>query len=373
MNVLFGISSLGLGHVTRTIPIIDKFLEKGHNITIICYGNSLKYLKNKYENKIKYYKFQDYPKFMRGKGDLDYIPNLIIDSKKLKDVMKRERRFLNKLLKNKDYDLIINDGRYGFNNKKIPSYIINHQIRILLPSLLKPFEKVVLKKNIKLLNQFDGVIIPDIKSNKKNISGKMSHGVMKYSRKKKFVGILSSLYDLDNINYEIKNSKLKKIVSDLEFLFIMGGYILDKKPSFIKEAEKQLKEINKKTVIVTGDVKKKRPEFINENIVKIPYIMGDLKKIMFDNANHIIGRTGYTTVMDLIECNKKGYLIPTPGQVEQEYLGDYLKENNYFYTSSQDNINIEEYLKNEKNYNPPNFPKTKESIKNIFNVIENEM
>ena len=371
MEVLFAISSLGLGHVTRCIPIIDEFLNKDYNVTIICHGNSLKYLKNKYQDEVNYYDFEDYPKFMRGKGDIDYIPNLIIDSKRLKDVINSERKFLDTLLKNKKYDLIFSDGRYGFYSKSIPSFMLSHQIKILLPLTLKPFEKIVMKKNIKLLKNFNKVIIPDVNQDE-NLSGKMSHGLMKYSRKKKFVGLLSSLYDLKT-NYEIENSKLRDIVNDLEFLFIMGGYLLEKRPDFIKQSEEQLKKINKKTVIVTGDVKKQRPEFLTENVVKIPYIMGDLKKLMFKNANHIIGRTGYTTVMDLVQCNKKGYLIPTPGQTEQEYLGKYLKENNYFYTSTQDEINIEKYLENVENYKVPKLHKTKKSVKNIMRIIKNEM
>ncbi|MFW6026890.1 MAG: glycosyltransferase [Candidatus Woesearchaeota archaeon] len=371
MNVLFTISSLGLGHITRCIPIIDKLLEKDYRITVICHGNSLNYLKNKYNEEVNYYDFEDYPKFMRGKGDIDYIPNLIIDSKRLKNIINSERKFLDTLLENKKFDLIISDGRYGFYTKSIPSYILSHQIKILLPLALKPFEKIVMKKNIKLLKKFNKVIIPDTNQDE-NLSGKMSHGLMKFSRKKKFVGILSSLYNLDS-NYEIENSKLKRIVDDLDFLFIMGGYLLGKKPDFIKQSEEQLKKINKKTVIVTGDVKKQRPEFLTKNVVKIPYIMGDLKKLMFKNANHIIGRTGYTTIMDLVQCNKKGYLIPTPGQTEQEYLGKYLKDEGYFYTSTQSEIDIEKYLNNVENYNPPKLHKTKKSVNNVMRIIKNEM
>jgi predicted glycosyltransferase len=43
-------------------------------------------------------------------------------------------------------------------------------------------------------------------------------------------------------------------------------------------------------------------------------------------ASFVIARTGYSTVMDLIKMQKKAVLIPTPGQTEQEYLGEHLNE-----------------------------------------------
>jgi len=42
-KVLFAVSSLGLGHATRSLPIINK-LKKDHKLTIISYGNTLKFL-----------------------------------------------------------------------------------------------------------------------------------------------------------------------------------------------------------------------------------------------------------------------------------------------------------------------------------------
>jgi UDP-N-acetylglucosamine transferase subunit ALG13 len=48
-----------------------------------------------------------------------------------------------------------------------------------------------------------------------------------------------------------------------------------------------------------------------------------LNEVMLD-AKLVIARAGYSTIMDLIALGKKSILIPTPGQTEQEYLGDHL-------------------------------------------------
>ena len=40
----------------------------------------------------------------------------------------------------------------------------------------------------------------------------------------------------------------------------------------------------------------------------------------------ILCRPGYSSVMDLLKLQKKCIFVPTPGQTEQEYLGNYLAE-----------------------------------------------
>jgi hypothetical protein len=45
--------------------------------------------------------------------------------------------------------------------------------------------------------------------------------------------------------------------------------------------------------------------------------------------------------MDLVYLKKKALLIPTPGQTEQEYLADYYKKENLFYSVSQDSLDLE--------------------------------
>jgi hypothetical protein len=41
-------------------------------------------------------------------------------------------------------------------------------------------------------------------------------------------------------------------------------------------------------------------------------------------AGLVVGRSGYSTVMDLARLGKRALLIPTPGQPEQEYLGPFM-------------------------------------------------
>jgi predicted glycosyltransferase len=65
----------------------------------------------------------------------------------------------------------------------------------------------------------------------------------------------------------------------------------------------------------------------NKNIQVINFAFGAELKTLILNAETIICRSGYSTLMDLNFLNKeKLILVPTPGQTEQKYLAQYWKE-----------------------------------------------
>ena len=57
-------------------------------------------------------------------------------------------------------------------------------------------------------------------------------------------------------------------------------------------------------------------------------------------AEFIIGRSGYSTVMDIAALQKKSILIPTPGQTEQEYLADHLKKKRFAFCIKQNDLSL---------------------------------
>ena len=63
-------------------------------------------------------------------------------------------------------------------------------------------------------------------------------------------------------------------------------------------------------------------------------------KRLVQNARYIICRSGYTSIMDLVEMRKKALIIPTPGQPEQEYLARYLSQKGVFLSGSQHDLDL---------------------------------
>ena len=59
--------------------------------------------------------------------------------------------------------------------------------------------------------------------------------------------------------------------------------------------------------------------------------------------------------MDLSVWKRPCLLIPTPGQPEQEYLGNYLSDNEWAKVVNQKNLNIVEQLEDIQKFGYPNF------------------
>ena len=66
-KALFAISTLGLGHATRTLPIIKHYLKQDYHLDIVCCGNALNYLKTElHGEKVRFFELIDYPALERG-------------------------------------------------------------------------------------------------------------------------------------------------------------------------------------------------------------------------------------------------------------------------------------------------------------------
>ena len=61
-----------------------------------------------------------------------------------------------------------------------------------------------------------------------------------------------------------------------------------------------------------------------------------------DQAQKIICRSGYTSLMDFYLNPKPLYFIPTPGQWEQEYLAEHWQENMGVPYSTQKDFKLKE-------------------------------
>ncbi len=355
LNILFCVASLGLGHATRTLPLIEFFKNQGHKITVLSYAKALDFLKKELsDEKIEYISFEDYPKLERGKG-LKFYYYLITDLMQTTKIIKKEKEFL----KNREFDLIISDGRYGFNSKHIPSFLISHQISFIPPKALAPFKFISDIGNIKYFKNFHKVLIPDFKEKEFSLAGKLSHNYLTKFFNYEYVGILSSYKKIET------NEKI-------DYLFIISGYLDEHKDSFVSKLINQAKNLEGKKVFILGDTSKKDVLTLENNITIYPIATSNLRKKLFNCAEVIISRTGYTTIMDLIEMDKKGILFPTPNQTEQEYLAKYHSKKNWFITNNNDkNFNLKEMINNLNKTKPhPKNEKTKDSIEKIKNIID---
>jgi len=356
-KILFAVSSLGLGHATRTLPIIKHFATS-YGIDIISYGNALKFLKTElkdFEN-INFIEIEDYPLFERGEGFCFYF-YLIKDLITTNNIIKKEHKQVLDI--EKDYEFIFSDGRYGVYSKTIPSFLLSHQISFMPPKFLGFFKFISDIGNLSYFRNFNTVFIPDFKDYKLSLAGKLSHNYLTSFFPHKYIGILSSYKKMD-------------IKEDIDYLFLISGYLIEQKNRFISKLLEEAKKLDGKKVFVLGDTSRDDVEYLDKYDITIyPFAAKELRAELLNRAKTIISRTGYTTIMDLVELNKKAILFPTQNSTEQEYLAKYHKiKGDFVICEDTENFDLKNLSEKVSNIKPINSPtKTKEAIEIIENTI----
>jgi len=355
-KALFAVSSLGLGHATRSLAII-KYFMKEYDITIISHGNALKFLQDELsKSHITFMEIKDYPKLERGNGVYFYL-YLFADLIKTNFVIKDEHRVVAQI--EDDYEFIFSDGRYGVYSKKVPSFLLSHQISFVPPKWLQFFKFVTDFSNYFYFKNFNKVFIPDYKNYNKSLAGNLSHTSLTHFFPHDYIGVVSSYEKLD-------------IQKDIDYLFIISGYLEDKKKSFISKLLEQAQKLDGEKVFILGDPSKQDiVEMKEQNIIIYPSVTKNFRNELFCRAKIIVSRTGYTTMLDLVELDKKAILFPTQNSTEQEYLATYHKYKNYFVIcEDEDNFDLKE-LSNKLKDTVPLKPKSKtdEALMHIKKTI----
>ena len=358
-RILFAVSSLGLGHATRTLPVIRYFLKNDWRVSVLAYGNALRFLEQELSGKnIAFIERKDYPKLERGAGAA-YFFYLVVDLVRTTFLIRGERKFVCRC--QNQYDLILSDGRYGICSEMIPSFLISHQISFIMPKGLGLMGSLVDRVNLAYFRKFDTVFIPDFPNIEESLSGRLSHNRIADRLHHQWVGLLSSYTALEVPEAE-----------KIDILFIISGYLQEQKESFVHELIEQAKKISGHKVFVLGDAGSKEVIRMEEEDITIyPVATGTLRNSLFNRARLIVSRSGYTTILDLAEMDKPAVLFATPRQTEQEYLADFLEEKSWYATSQkQGEFNLQDLANRAIRNKPFTAPwKTRQSLKIIEDTV----
>jgi uncharacterized protein (TIGR00661 family) len=314
----------GLGHASRCIPLITLLISKGIQVTIGASGRPLYLLRQEFPG-LEFIEFPGfsptYPKSGMMVGRLfllipSFIYNLIFENCKL-----------SKVLKLRKFDIVISDNRYGLINKKSICIIIIHQLQILAPypfRWLQPFLRMI---NNWLISRFNRCWIPDFED-ENNLSGILSHAG-KLPENASFIGPLTRFHSKTNADH----TKRKGIVAILSGpepqRSILESMLLD-----------QLPVIMQQTTVICGKSEEGNTVKTFNNIKLISSAGSHEIEEYLANAELVICRPGYSTIMDLSVTGGKALFIPTPGQTEQEYLASFFMQKGIAFAVKQDLLDL---------------------------------
>jgi uncharacterized protein (TIGR00661 family) len=331
LRILVAPLDWGLGHATRCIPIIYELLSRDCDVWIGANGMQEALLKEEFPG-LSFLPLAGY-NVKYGRSAAGMLWNMFSQSGKILSAIKQENAWLKKMIDEYDFDGVISDNRYGLYHKDISCIFITHQLTIKTP-FGKWAERLLRIRNYKYINRFTGCWVPD-EAGENNLAGELSHPKRKPVVPLKYIGPLS--------RFEMLNDTAHDAVHKGHLLFILSG----PEPQRTILENKVIRDIAHYPG--TATVVRGLPGGLNlvpsTNTIKFynHLTAEELNKEM-NQAEYIISRSGYSTIMDLTKLQKKSILIPTPGQTEQKWLAKYLSEKKIAITISQKDFSLSSAL-----------------------------
>lgn len=317
----------GLGHTARCIPIVQELLNHGCIVIIACNSVQKALLSQEFPD-CTYVNLQGYD-LRYGTNRWRTIVNILLQAPKILTKIKAEHRWLNIFLKKQPVDAIISDNRFGFYSTSAPTVFITHQLHIKT-ALGSYINQLVQWLNYRCIARFNACWVPDYKG-LQAMAGELSNPARLPAVPVQYLGGISRL-----------QTCTKAAATTL--LIILSGPE-PQRTQFEDQLLQDIKQLSLRVVLVRGLPESTSVPEGGSNCTIYNHAPASLLNKLLCEAELVISRAGYTTVMDLLKLGKKSILVPTPGQAEQEYLSKHLHLQQLIYTVPQAGFSLARALK----------------------------
>lgn len=310
-NILICPLNWGLGHATRCVPIIKDLTNQGNKVIIAADEGPLAFLQKEFPDH-EFIKFPGFsPKYSRSNTQvfrmMRAFPGALCD-------FRRDHKTVESIVKNYNIDTVISDNRFGCWSKQAHSVFMTHQLHIQVPKVWKWATPIINLFNNSYIKKYDEVWVPDVED-EPSLGGKLSHPALN-GVNTKYIGHLSR-FSSDNQSFTEKTNK---------FLVILSGPE-PQRTMFENIVLKQARETKDNILILRA--KPDSSELLRDvpdNASMFNHVDDDMFVKLVNSAEIIICRGGYSSLMDLKALGRTAFLVPTPGQTEQEYLARHLSK-----------------------------------------------
>lgn len=304
-TVLIAPLDWGLGHATRCIPIIKAFRQLNIKVILAAEGHQAALLLKEFPD-LTIIPLTGY-RVHYAKSRLLLLFILMLQIPKLYKTIKAEEAWLKNVVEENQIDLIISDNRFGLHHPVVPSVFITHQLIIKAP--YQWVEYIFRRINYYFINQFTACWVPDMIANP-GLAGKLSHPAVMPKVPVSYMKLLSRF---TRVSCATKYS----------FAIVLSGpepqrTILENNILIDLEA------FTKPVVLIRGLPTETEPIEVPPHVTVFNHLDTIDLALELQQADYIICRGGYTSLMELLSIDKRLIVVPTPGQTEQEYLSELL-------------------------------------------------
>jgi len=306
MRILYAVGSWGLGHATRTLPILHALLEAGAELTVVSAGRALLLLQQELDGRCEFLAWPDVPSTL-GRTALEFYARSAAALPRMLAAMAGERARTAALLRRRRLDRIVSDNRYGVQHPAVPSFHLAHGLRFIAPGRVRAVERLLEAFNYHWFARLRRVIVPDTREDR--LAGDLAHGLRVFPpHLVAYTGILSRL-------------RQRPLPRDLDLFVTLSGP--EPQRTILEQiVRRELAAFRGRAVAALGTPDRPGVER-RDGCEFYGYLDRAGQEEMMNRARVVVARAGYSTIMDLAEVERPAVLIPTPGQTEQVYLARY--------------------------------------------------
>ncbi len=329
-TILFAVLDWGLGHATRSLPIIRHLLALGHQVLIASSGRALVFLQEAFPE-CSLHKLPAYD-FRYDKRSMTY--NVLRQGIHVLQQIQREHQYCLSLDQHHHIHAVISDNRYGCWLPEKPSVILTHQTHPIAPPGIP--QRAADWMIHRWLSRFTECWVPD-SAPTDNLTGPLSRPVPGLPTR--YLGPVS---------------RAKSRPSDPIYraLVILSGP--EPQRTYLeKKLLDQMQTLPGPFALVRGA---SGHLACPGHIAVFGLVNSPTLNQLVGRSRAIISRPGYSTIMDLGIWQKPAILIPTPGQTEQEWLAGRLRSRKAAVIQNQEHLDLALALANLDDVKPGVIP-----------------
>ena len=299
-QLLVTILDWGMGHATRTLPLIEHALKDGWHVHVASKGTALAWLRSHLpEDNVSFHtkpgpeiKYARRGNFLRI---VQQVPSFV-------QHVERERTWTADVVSAHGIEAIVSDNCYGCSHPDVPSALISHQLQLPTPKWLEGTARAVVKR---WARSFDEVWVPDLEPGPDSLSGALADAAI--HPQTHFIGILSRL--------------AKHRTEKPELTWRKVGMVSGVEPhrQLMEQALRAwMQDETEPCLIIAGQP---GGGIRNDGHITTWCDPTDSELASaLQGSGTVVCRSGYSSQLDLAALGVTAILIPTPGQPEQAFL-----------------------------------------------------
>lgn len=321
MHILFAALNWGMGHASRSVPLIRALTEQGVQVSLASDGVAAELLRKEFPN----LELHELPGYKVNYPSRNIYLNVLRSAFSIMLAIRREQLWLRRLHRQLPMDAVISDNRYGIRLKGVPSVLITHQLRLYGQW---PWANRIGEFFIRLwIKRYDEVWIPDWQGSDSLTGGMAEWNYSKPSRY--YLGPLSRFKPIQPAT-----------VRDRDIIAILSGPE-PQRSHFERSIREQIAGIPGHHLLIRGTRDKAPADWpAPPNLEIMDLLPAEELQHWIARSKMQVSRSGYSTVMDLVHSGLPALMVATPGQFEQEFLCTFLREKGPWAFQEQDHLHL---------------------------------